>query len=206
VRRGDVERELLDEPRQSRRLSFGNLQHESRQGRGVDDGMLEGALQSPAHEPGVKSVVAVLDEDGAVRETQEGAPRVAKLRRADEHRTVDVMAPVGVWIDRRLAINQRVEEGERAVEPEALRADLQDEERRVSGGLHVEGYERRLIQPRLRPELGCVDRDLCPCHGFHRSARFQEERFRAHRAIARARRAQSISSLVNPRRSKTVAP
>jgi hypothetical protein len=49
--------------------------------------------------------MAVLDEHRAVREMQEGAARVSKLRSADEHRTVDVVAPVGIRVDRRLAVD-----------------------------------------------------------------------------------------------------
>jgi hypothetical protein len=75
--------------------------------------VFERALQASTDEPRVEGVVAVLDQDGAVRETQEGAAGIAKLRRADQHRAVDVMPPVRVRIDRRLAVHQRVEEGER---------------------------------------------------------------------------------------------
>jgi len=110
VRRSDVEGELLDQSRQARRLTFGKLQHEPRKGRRVDDGVLERALESATDQPGVEGVVAVLDQHGAVSETQKGTARVTKLRCSDQHRAVDVMAPVGVRVDRRLAIDQRVEE------------------------------------------------------------------------------------------------
>jgi len=70
--------------------------------------------------------VAVLDQHGASGEPQEGPAGIAKLRRADEHGTIDVMAPVRVRVDRRLAVHQRVEERERAVEPESLGANLED--------------------------------------------------------------------------------
>src|SRR5260221_9959706 len=138
MRRRDVEGELLDQPRQSRRLSLGKLQHEPGQRRRVDDRVLEWALQAPADEPRVESVVAVLDQHGTVSKTQEGTARVAKLRRADEHRAVDMVATVGIRIDRRLAVDQRVEERQRAVEAEPLGAHLEDEKRRVSRGLDVE--------------------------------------------------------------------
>ncbi len=164
-----VEGELLDQARQSRRLSLGKLHHEAGQRRRVDDGVLERALQPAADEPGVEGVVAVLDQHGAVGET--------KLRRSDEHRAVDVVAPVGVRIDRRLAVDQGVEEGEGAVEAKALSAHLEHEERRVPGGLDVEGDKLRLVKPGLRPHLGCVDGDLLPRNGLHRPARFQEDRF-----------------------------
>jgi hypothetical protein len=177
MRGRDVEGELLNEPREPGSLAFGNLQDEPRQGRGVDDRMLQWAFQAPTDQPRVEGVVTVLDQHGALSEAQEGPACVAKFRCADEHRTVDVMAPVRVWIDRRMAVHERVEEGERAVEPEALRADLQDEERRVARGLDVQGDELGFIQPRLGPDLGCVDRDLFPRHQLHGSARLEEERF-----------------------------
>jgi hypothetical protein len=72
--------------------------------------VLERAFQAPADEPRVERVVAVLDQHGTVSEPQEGTARVAKLGRADEHRAVDVVAPVGIRIDRRLAVDERVEE------------------------------------------------------------------------------------------------
>jgi hypothetical protein len=168
--------------------------------------MLERALQSTTDEPGVEGVVAVLDQHRAVSEAQEGAPRVSKLGCPDQHGTIDVVAPMGVRVDRRLAVDKRVEERQRAVEPEALGADLEDQERRVSGGLHVESYELRLVEPCLRPELRSVHCDLLPRHGLHGPARLQEQGFGAHRAAARARRAQSISSLVNARSSSTATP
>ncbi|HXI96102.1 MAG TPA: hypothetical protein VNG04_08235 [Candidatus Acidoferrum sp.] len=205
--RGDVEREVLDQAREARRLAFGKLQHEARQGRGVDDGMFKRALEPTTDQPCIEGIVAVLDQHGAVRETQEGAARVAKLGCADEHRTVDVMAAVGVGVDGRLAIDEGVEKGERAVQPEPLGADLQHEKRRVSGGLDVEGDELRVLEPCLRPDLGRIDRDLLPRHRLHGPARFEKDGFqslvRAHLDSARARRAQSISSLVNPRSRRT---
>ena len=80
------------------------------------------------------------------------------------------MAPVGIWVDRSLAVHQRVEEGQWAVEPEAFGADLQDEERRVAGGLDVERDELRVFQPGFGLDLGRVDGDLLQGDGFHRSA------------------------------------
>jgi hypothetical protein len=213
MRGRDVEGELLDEPRQARGLALGELQHEPRQGRGVDDRVLERALKASTDEPGVERVVAVLDQHSALSEAQEGSARVAKLWCADQHRAVDVMTPVRVRVDRRAAVHKRVEEGERAVEPEALRANLQDQKRCVSGGLDVQGDELRLIQDRLVSKLGCVHCDLFPRHELHGTARFEEERFHprgllvgAHRASARARRAQPISSLVTPRSRRTAPP
>jgi hypothetical protein len=206
MRGRDVESKLLNEPRQPGSLAFGNLQDEPRQGRGVDDRMLQWAFQAPTDEPGVEGVVTVLDQHGALSETQEGAARVAKFRCADQHRTVDVMAPVCVRVDRRTAVHEGVKERERAFEPEALSADLQDEERGIARGLHVEGDELRLVEPRLGPHLGCINGDLFPRHQFHGSARFEEQGLGCHLVKARARRAQSISSLVTARSSRAAAP
>ena len=210
MRGRDVKGKLFDQSRQSGSLSFGKLEHEPGQGGRVDDGMLERALQAAADQPRVECIVAVLDQNCATCEPQESTTRVAKLRCADEHRTVDVVAPVGVRVDRRLAVDQRVEERQRPVEAEALSADLEDEERRVAGGLHVEGDELCLVELRQRPKLGCVDRNLLPGHWLHGSARLEENRFhpveRAHLDSAIARRAQAISSPVNPRRRRTAAP
>ena len=206
MRGRDVEGQVCHEPRQSGRLAFGELQNEPRQGGGVDDRMLEWALQAATDEPGVERVVAVLNQDRALSKAKEGSARVAKLRCADEHGTVDVMAPVGIWVDGRLAVHQRVEERKRPIEPEALRADLQHEEGRVSGRLHVEGDELRLAKPCLGADFGSVDRDLFPGDRFHGPARLEKNRSGAHRASARARRAQSISSRVTPRMSRTAPP
>jgi hypothetical protein len=168
--------------------------------------MLERALESTAHEPGVECVVAVLDQHRAMSEAQEGPARISKLGRPDEHGAVDVVAPMGVRVDRRLAVDECVKERQRAVEAEPFGADLEHQERRVSGGLHVEGHELRLVQHGLRPELGSVHGDLLPRHRLNGAARLEEQRLEAHRAAASARRAQSISSLVNARSSSTAPP
>jgi hypothetical protein len=199
----DVEGELLNQPGQAWRLSLRDLQHQARQGRGVDDRVLERALEAATDEPRVECVVAVLDEHRPVSEAQEGTPGVAKLGRADEHRAIDVVAPVRVRIDGRLAVDEGVEEGKRGVEPETLGADLEHEEGCVAGGLDVEGDELRLVQPGLGTQLGRVDRDRFPRHWLHGPSGFEEERFLAHRVSASARRAQAISSRVTPRRSRT---
>jgi hypothetical protein len=172
VRRRDIERELLDKSGESRCLALRKVQHEAREGRCVDDRVLERALQPSTDEPGVERVMAVLDQHGGVRKTQEGAARIAKLRCTDEHRSIDVVAPVGVGIDGRLAVHERVEKGERTTELEALRADLQDEEWRVASALYVQGDELRVIQARQRAEPRRIDGNLFPQNRLDRSARF----------------------------------
>jgi hypothetical protein len=208
--RRHVETEHLDEPGQAGCLTLRKLEHESRQRGRVDDRVLKRAFQASTHKPRIERVMAVLDEHGALRETQERATSISKLRRADEHRPVDVVPAVRVRVDRRLAVNQRVEEGERTVEPEALGADLQDEEGRVPGGLDIQRDELRLFERRLRCDLGGVDRDLLPGNELHGTARFKEDWLPpprwTHRACASARRAQPISSLVNARSSTTATP
>jgi hypothetical protein len=210
MRGSDVQREQLDQLREAGCLAFWKFQHEPRKSGRVDDRVFERALQASTDEPRVERVVAVLDEHRTVRETQEGAARIAKLRRPDQHRAVDVVAPVCVRVDRRLAVHQRVEERERAVELEALGADLQDQERRVARALDVEGDELSVVEAGLRAETGRIDRDLFPQHRLDSSARLQIKRLRTHHqsslACARARRAQPISSMVNPRSNTTAPP
>lgn len=126
--RRHVEAQHLDEARKARRLAFGKLQYEPGQSRGVDDRVLERTFQASTHKPRIERVVAVLDQDRPLGKAQEGSAGVSKLGRADEHGPVDVMAPVRVWVDGCLAVHQRVEEGERAVELEAFRADFKDQE------------------------------------------------------------------------------
>ncbi|SRR6266852_6037685 len=99
--------------------------------------MLERALQAAAHEPGVECVMAVLDKHCTLREPQECPARVLELGRADEHRAFDVVPPPRVRVDGRAAVDERVEERQRAVELETLGADLEDEEWRVACGLDV---------------------------------------------------------------------
>jgi len=111
MRGRDIERKLLDQPGKAWGLALWKLQHEARQRRRVDDRVLERAFKASADQPRVERVVAVLDEHRAVGETQEGAAGIAKLRCADQHRAVDVVPPVRVRVDRRLAVHQRVEEG-----------------------------------------------------------------------------------------------
>ena len=165
--------------------------------------MLEWALESAPDKPRIESVVAVLDQHRALSEPQKGAPRVAELGSANEHRAVDVVTPVGVRVDRRLAIDESVEERKRAVKPESLGADLQDEERSVTCGLDVQRDELRFVQSRVGTDLRRVDRDLFPRHRLHRSTRFEEDGFWCHLLWANARRAHAISLVVTPRSNRT---
>jgi len=160
----DVELKLRHEPGQAGDLALRDLQHQPGERGRVDDGMLQRALEAATHEPGVKRVMAVLHEHSAVRETEEGAPRVLEHRRADEHRAVDVVALARIRVDRRAAVDQGVEEGQRALEREAFGSQLEHEERRVARGLDVEGHELGLVEWGERPDLGRVDRDLLPGH------------------------------------------
>jgi hypothetical protein len=167
--------------------------------------VLERTFQAPADQPRVKGVVAVLDEHGAVRETQKRATRVLELGSTDEHRAVDVVALARVWIDGRAAVDERVEEGERAFECETLRPDLEHQERSVASRLHIERDELGVLEGRARPNLRRVDRDLFPRHRLGGPARLQEQRFGLHRASARARRAHAISSRLRARSRSTAA-
>jgi hypothetical protein len=108
--RRDVQAQLLHQPRQAGRLALGQLQHEPGESRGVDDRVRQWTFQSPADQPRVEGVVAVLHQDGPVREAKKGSARVAKFRRPDQHRPIDVMSLLGVGIDGRSAIDEGVEE------------------------------------------------------------------------------------------------
>jgi hypothetical protein len=109
-----VEGELLHEPGKARGLSFGQLQHQPGQSSGVDDRMLQRAFEPPPHQPGVKRVVAVLHENRALGEPKKSPASVAELRSSDQHRTIYVVPLFGVGIDRGSAVDEGVEEGERA--------------------------------------------------------------------------------------------
>jgi hypothetical protein len=126
MRRRNVQAELLDQPGQPGRLTRRQVEHETGQRGGVDDRVLQRAFETSADEPCVERVVAVLDKHRAVCEAQEGAPGVAEIGRADEHRPIDVMPLFGVRVDRRPAIDERVEEGKRPVEAKSLGTELQD--------------------------------------------------------------------------------
>jgi hypothetical protein len=203
VRGLDVHAKLLDEPGQTRRLPLRQVEDEPRERRGVDDRVLERALEAAADEPRVERVVAVLDQHGGLRKAQKRPPRVLELGRADQHRPLDLVPAPGVGVDRRTAVDERVEEAERALEREPLGADLEDEKRRVAGRLDVEGDELRVVERRPGPDLRRVDCDLGPGHRLGRAARLEVDTVAAHRAVASARRAHEISSLVTARRIST---
>jgi hypothetical protein len=206
VRGRDVDAELGHESREARRLALRQVEDHPGQCRRVDDRVLERAFEPAADEPRVERVVAVLDQDRALGETQESAPGVFELGRADQHRAVDVVALARVGVDGRPAVDQRVEEGKRAVEAESLGADLEDEERRVAGRLDVEGDELGLVERRRHADFRRVDGDLLPRHGRRRPPRLEVEGPRAQdRANGSARRAQRISSPVRARSSRTAA-
>ncbi len=107
-----IETELQHQTSEARRLPLGQLEDEPGQCRGVDDRVLQRAFEPPADQPGVERIVAVLDQNGAMGETKERPARVAELGRSNQHRSVDVVALPGVWIDWRPAIDEGVKEGE----------------------------------------------------------------------------------------------
>jgi hypothetical protein len=194
---GDIESQLLDQPGQPGRLSLGQIQHESRERRRVDDRVGQRAFQAATDQPGVEGIVAVLDEDRSLGESEEGPPRVTKLRRANQHRPVDVVALLGVGVDGCAAIDESVEKGQRSGHLESFRAELENQEWRVACRFDVDGDELRLVERGLRAELGGIDCDLLPLHGLRCAARFQEDRL--HDCRLRADRTKSISSRVRAR-------
>jgi hypothetical protein len=201
-----VQTELLDQAGKSWRLTLRKIEHQTGQRRGVDDRMLERTLQPAPDQPCVECVVAVFDQDGALREAKKRAPRILELRSADQHRSVDVVAPARVGVDGRSAVDQSVEKGKRAVQGEPFGADLEDEERGVARRLHVERDELGTFESRLTADLRGIDRDLLPRHELGRPARFEIDPLRTHRARARARRAHAISSPLTARSSSTATP
>ncbi len=203
--RHDVQAKLLDEPRQSWCLTFRQFEDEPRECGGVDDRMFERAFEATPDEPGVKGVVAVLDEHRTVGKPQERSTSVLELGRADEHRTVDVVPFACVRVDGRAAVDERVEKRKRAVQRETLSPYLQDEKRSVACRFDIEGDKLRVFESRAAADLGRVDGDFLPGQQLGRPARFQVERSRAHRASARARLAHAISSPLSARRSSTAA-
>ncbi len=135
--------------------------------------MLERELEATPYQPGVEGVMAVLDQHGAARKAKERPAHISELRRADQHGAIDLVAPARIRVDGRAAVDQRVEERQRAVEPESLSPDLENEEWRVARGLDVEGHELRIVEWRVRPEFGHIDRDLRPRHRLDRAARLE---------------------------------
>jgi hypothetical protein len=196
VRGYHVKAELLHQARQPWRLTLGQIQHEPRQRGGVDDWMLERALEASSNEPGVERIVAVFHENGALRESQECPSGIPELGGADEHCAVDMVALARVRIDWRAAIHQRVEKRKRGVETESLGPQLEDQERRIACRLNIDGDELGVLQSRLGRQLGCIDGDLFPRYRLRRAAGLEKNRLRVHLAGASARRARRISSRV----------
>jgi len=190
----DVKLQLLHEAGQARSLALGEIEHQPRQRRCVDDRVLERALQPPPYQPGVEGIVAVLDEDGALSEAQERPAGVPELRCANQHRAVDLVALLGVRIDGRPAVDKGVEERQRTGQLESLGAKLEHQEWGVARRLNVDGDELGIVQGRLRAELRRVHGNLFPLHELCRTARLEKERLRSHRDKANARRANRISS------------
>jgi len=110
VGRRDVQAKLLHQPRQPRRLAFGQLENQPGERRRVNDRVRQRAFQPAAHQPGVEGIVAVLDQDGPLGEAKESPTSVTKLGRADQHRPIDVVPLLRVRIDGRAAIHEGVKE------------------------------------------------------------------------------------------------
>jgi hypothetical protein len=154
--------------------------------------MLQRAFEPAANQPGIKRVVAVLNEHGAMSKAQERSACISEFGRSDQHRTVDVMALARIRIDWRAAIDQRVKESKRAGQLESLSAQLEHEKRCVACGLNVDGDKLGIVQECLRAELRRVDCDLLPLDRLRGAARFEEDRLHGDRL--RAARRNCISS------------
>jgi hypothetical protein len=145
----------------------------------------------------------VLDQNRALGKAQKRPAGVAELGRSDQHRTVDAMPLSSVWIDWRAAVDEGVEERQRARQLESLGAQLQDQERRVAGRFNVDGDELGIVERRLRAELWSIDGDLLPWHRLRGPSRLEEDRL--HEGRLSAARRNCISSGVIALRSKTAA-
>jgi len=114
--------------------------------------VLERPGQAATQDPGVERVVAVLDQDGAAGEVEEGPTRVAELGGAFQHLALDQVPALGVGVDGSARVHQGVEEAQGAHQVEALGADLEDQEGPVAGSLDVHRHELRLRQGRVRAD------------------------------------------------------
>ena len=114
--------------------------------------MLERPGKAAAEDPGVEGVMAVLDQHRTAGEVEEGAAGVRELRGVDQHLATDQVPPLGVGVDRSPAVDEGVEETQRSAQPEALGADLEDQEGPVSGGLDVDSNELGFRQGRVRAD------------------------------------------------------
>jgi hypothetical protein len=167
--------------------------------------MLERAFKPTTHQPGVERVVAVLHKHRSLREPEECPSRISELRSSDQHRTVDVMASARIRVDGGAAIDKRVEEGKRPLEPEAFGADLEHKEWRITCGLHVESDELGVFEPGLGTDLGRIHCDLLPGDRLSGAPGLQVDGLGRHLARARARRAKAISSEVTARSTTEAA-
>jgi hypothetical protein len=108
----DLDLQRLHQPRQPRRLAGRQLENQPAERSRVHDRVLERPGETAAEDPGVEGVVAVLDQDSAPGEMEEGAAGVAELGRVDQHLALDQVPAPGVGVDRSPGVNQGVEEAE----------------------------------------------------------------------------------------------
>ena len=172
MHRFDLDLQGLHQARESRRLAGGELEQEAAESGGVDDRVLERPGQATAQDPGVEGVVAVLDQHRAPGEVEEGPAGIAELGRVDQHLALDQVPALGVRVDRGPGVDERVEEAQRAAEPEALGADLEDEEGTIPGRLDVDRDELRLLDGRVGADgrVGVLVRGRDPVHRLARPA------------------------------------
>jgi hypothetical protein len=147
VRRRDIELQLLDEHGQPWRLAFGQLEDEPGESSGVDDRMLERALQPAADKPRVERVVAVLDQHRALGKPQEASPGVLELGRDLEHQ------------EGRVACGLHVEGDELGLVQRGLAADLGRVDRDLLPGDEVGGAARLEVE-RTRAHLASASARL----------------------------------------------
>ncbi|HEX6548050.1 MAG TPA: hypothetical protein VF134_04840 [Candidatus Dormibacteraeota bacterium] len=158
--RADVDAQLLHDSGQARCLASGELEEQPGQRRGIDDRVLERIPETAPDQVGVERVMAVLDQNRALGEAEEGGAGIAEGGSPHQHGAVDLVPLLRVAVDRRAALDQRVVERERAFEPETLGADLDHQEGSVAGGLDVEGHVLGLIEQGVRGHRVGIDGQL----------------------------------------------
>ena len=110
VDRLDLDLQDLDQAGQARSLAGRQLEDQAAERGRVEDRVLEWPGKAAAEDPGVEGVMAVLDQDGAAGEVEEGAAGVRELGGVDQHLALDQVPPLGIGVDRRPAVDQGVEE------------------------------------------------------------------------------------------------
>lgn len=100
-------------------------------------------------QPGVERVGAVLDEHRPLHEAPEPLQNAAHRRCAVQCLTADAVNAPGVGVDAVVAVHERLEAEEMALQGERHRAELDQMMWRLSGRLAIEGDETKVVDQRV---------------------------------------------------------